>query len=78
MNKIINISAEEKATGEIMAGAGIGTSGSTVVFGIKENNYLGKGIGLNTQVQLSEEDIKGSFTVNNPNFNNTDNSSFFT
>ncbi len=77
LNKIINISVEEKATGEIMAGAGIGTSGSTVVFGVKENNYLGKGIGLNTQVQLSEEDIKGSFTVNNPNFNNTDNSLFF-
>ena len=77
LNKIINISVEEKATGEIMAGAGVGTSGSTVVFGVKENNYLGKGIGLNTQVQLSEEDIKGSFTVNNPNFNNSDNSVFF-
>ncbi|WP_440634877.1 outer membrane protein assembly factor BamA [Candidatus Pelagibacter sp. HIMB1746] len=76
-NKIINISVEEKATGEIMAGAGVGTSGSTVLFGIKENNYLGKGIGLNSQLQLSEEDIKGTFSVNNPNFKNSDKSLFF-
>ena len=34
--KIVNISVEEKPTGEISAGAGVGTSGSTVAFGIKE------------------------------------------
>ncbi len=73
-NKIINIKVEEKATGEIMAGAGVGTSGSTMLFGIKENNYLGKGIKLNTQLKISEEDIKGSFSVSNPNFRNTDKS----
>ena len=76
-NKIINLSVEEKATGEIMAGAGVGTSGNSVLFGVKENNYLGKGIGLNSQIQLSDEDIKGSFTVNNPNFNNSDKSISF-
>ena len=32
-----------------MAGAGVGTSdGTTVSFGIKENNYLGRGIGLDS------------------------------
>ena len=31
-----------------MAGAGVGTDGSTLSFGIKENNYLGRGINLNT------------------------------
>ena len=71
-NKIINIKVEEKATGEIMAGAGVGTSGSTMLFGVKENNYLGKGIKLDTQLKISEEDIKGSFSVSNPNFRNTD------
>ena len=76
-NKIINLSVEEKATGEIMAGAGVGTSGNSVLFGVRENNYLGKGIGLNSQIQLSDEDIKGSFTVNNPNFNNSDKSISF-
>ena len=40
--KIINIEVEEKPTGEIFAGAGTGTSGSTLSFGISENNYLGE------------------------------------
>ena len=46
--KIININIEEKATGEISAGAGVGTSGTSFTVGVKENNYLGKGINLNT------------------------------
>ena len=45
-SKIININVEEKPTGEVAAGAGFGTSGSTVLFSVKENNFLGKGIGL--------------------------------
>ena len=73
-NKIINITVEEKPTGEIVAGAGVGTEGSTIMFGIKENNFLGKGISLDSQLKLSEEDIKGNFTVLNPNFNNSDKS----
>ncbi len=75
-NKIINITVEEKPTGEIVAGAGVGTEGSTIMFGIKENNFLGKGISLDSQLKLSEEDIKGNFTVLNPNFNNSDKSFF--
>ena len=41
--KIINIDVEEQPTGEISAGAGIGTSGGTVGFNISENNWLGQG-----------------------------------
>jgi outer membrane protein insertion porin family len=41
-DKVINISVEEKPTGEIGAAAGVGTSGSSVGFFVKENNYLGK------------------------------------
>ncbi len=41
--KIINIEVEEKATGEIFAGAGVGSSGGTVGGGVKENNFLGRG-----------------------------------
>ena len=70
--KIINVTVEEKATGEITAGAGVGTSGSSIAFGVKENNYLGSGINLLSNVSLSEESIKGEFTVINPNFRNTD------
>jgi outer membrane protein insertion porin family len=76
-SKIVNITVEEKPTGEIMAGAGIGTSGSTVMFGVKENNFLGRGIGVNSQFSISEEDIKGNITVSNPNFKNSDKSVFF-
>ena len=72
--KIINITVEEKATGEIMAGAGTGTAGSTITVGIKEKNYLGKGITLDTNLTLSDDEIKGKFSVINPNFRNTDRS----
>jgi len=73
-NKIINITVEEKATGEIFAGAGTGTDGSTVSAGIKEKNYLGKGIQLDTNLSLSDDEIKGKFAITNPNFRNTDRS----
>ena len=70
----MNISVTEKPTGEIMAGAGVGTSGATIATGVKENNFLGKGIGLEANLSLSEDSIKGLFSVNNPNFKNSDKS----
>ncbi len=72
--KIVKIDVIEKATGEISAGAGVGTSGGSIAFGIKENNYLGKGINLSTSVSISEESIKGDFNYVNPNFKNSDKS----
>jgi len=71
-DKIIDISVEEQATGEIGASAGVGTSGESVGFFVKENNYLGKGLGLAADINLSTESVKGSFSVTNPNFNDTD------
>ncbi len=73
-NKVINITVQEKATGEIFAGAGTGTDGSAISGGIKEKNYLGKGISLDTNLTLSDDEIKGRFSVINPNFRNTDRS----
>ena len=49
--KTLNISVEEKPTGEISATAGVGTDGGTFGFGIKENNFLGNGIRLITIYQ---------------------------
>ncbi len=72
--KIIDIEIEEKATGEIMAGAGFGTGGSSITAGVKENNYLGKGIGLNTNITITDATIRGIFSVTNPNYNNSDKS----
>ena len=71
--KVINITVEEQPTGEISMGAGYGTSGSTIGAGITEKNFLGKGINLNTNFELSEESLKGQFIFSKPNFNYTDN-----
>ena len=73
-SKTIDITIEEKATGEIMAGAGFGTDGSSLSFAVKENNYLGRGIKLVSELSVSEETIKGQFNVKNPNFKNSDKS----
>ena len=70
--KIINLTVEEKPTGQISAGAGIGTSGASTSFGIQENNFLGKGIRLNSNLSLSEESIRGLFSYTKPNYKNTD------
>ena len=75
--KKLNTFVEEKPTGEISAGAGIGTSGSSISFGVKENNYLGSGVSLSSNVTLSDESLKGILSVNNPNFRNTDKSISF-
>ena len=73
-SKIINITVEEKPTGEIMAGAGFGTDGEVIEFGVKENNYLGKGLAINANLSLGSDKIKGIFDVENPNFNNSNKS----
>ncbi len=70
--KSLNITVTEKPTGEIFASAGAGTQGSTIGFGIKENNFLGKNISLDTNLRLNDETIKGAFSIVNPNWNYSD------
>jgi outer membrane protein insertion porin family len=72
--KIMNITLEERPTGEISAAAGIGTSGTTIGFGVKENNFMGAGISLDTNFTVSTDSFKGKFAVTNPNFKNSDKS----
>lgn len=72
--KIINLEVEEKPTGEISAGAGIGTEGASLAFSISENNWLGKGINLSTDFELSAETFSGGITVVDPNYNYSGNS----
>ena len=69
--KILNISITEKATGEIFGGVGTGTEGSSLSFGVKENNYLGRGIMVDSNLNISDERIKGKFLVSNPNYKNS-------
>ena len=73
-NKIIDIIVEESPTGEIFAGVGTGTTGSNITAGIKENNYLGLGIKLDTNATITDDTIKGKFSVINPNYRNSDKS----
>jgi outer membrane protein insertion porin family len=74
--KILNLSVDEKPTGEITASAGLGTDGGSIGFGIRENNFLGKGLSLDSNFNLSGETFKGKFGLTNPNFKNSDKSIF--
>ncbi len=74
--KEIDITVEEQPTGEVSLAAGVGTSGSTIGGGIMEKNFLGKGINLNTNLEISESTIKGQFVYSKPNFAYTDNTLF--
>ena len=67
--KIININVEEKPTGEISLGAGVGSDGGTLGFSVSENNFLGKGVKLSSALRLGADTVRGNFTINNPNFN---------
>jgi len=67
--KILEIEVEEKATGELMAGAGIGTDGTSFSFSVSENNWLGRGINLQSNLSVSEEKVNGNIVLINPNYN---------
>ncbi len=75
--KIIDIEVEEKPTGEISAGAGIGTSGGNLAFNIQENNWMGQGKKLGFEIQLDQESIAGEFSYNDPNYDFLGNSIFY-
>jgi outer membrane protein insertion porin family len=66
--KIININVEEQPTGEISAGAGIGTSGGSFAFNIKENNWLGEGKTVSFDIQLDTESLVGQLSFIDPNY----------
>jgi outer membrane protein insertion porin family len=72
--KVIEIEVEEKPTGEISAGAGIGTNGASIEFSITENNWLGKGVAISTNAAISAESFTGGLQVTNPNHNFSGNS----
>ena len=74
--KIIDLDVEERPTGEVSITAGFGTDGETIGAGIKENNFLGKGINLNTNFEITADSVKGQFIYAKPNFNYSDNTLF--
>ena len=74
--KIIDIIVEEQPTGEISLAAGVGTNGITTGGGINEKNFLGKGIDLNANVEISEDSLLGQIKYSRPNFAYTDHTLF--
>ena len=72
--KIIDIEIEEKPTGEISAGAGIGTTGGSFAFSVVENNWLGKGVNVSTTLDVSKESFTGGLKVTDPNYRYSGNS----
>ena len=72
--KIIDIKVEERPTGEISAGAGVGTNGGTFAIAVTENNWLGKGNNLNFELEVDQESLGGRLVYTNPNYNNLGNS----
>ena len=66
--KIIDIRVEEKPTGEISAGAGIGTNGGSFAINISENNWLGEGKKVDFELEVSQDSLKGEFNYQNPNY----------
>ena len=67
--KIIDINVEERATGEISAGAGFGTSGGSFAINVSENNWLGEGKKVGFDAEVTSESIRGSLRYTNPNYN---------
>ena len=70
-SKKIKIVVEEMPTGEISAGAGIGTDGGSFAFNIKENNWLGKGVTVSAAAEVSTDSVRGSLSFTDPDFNFT-------
>ena len=66
--KIINIDVEEKPTGEISAGAGIGTDGGSFAINIKENNWLGLGKSVAFDIEVDSESLAGTISYLDPNY----------
>ncbi len=66
--KVININVEERPTGEISAGAGIGTNGGSFAIQVTENNWLGEGKKLDFSLDVDAESLGGTLNFTDPNY----------
>ena len=66
--KVIEIAVEEKPTGEISAGAGIGTNGGSFAFNVQENNWLGLGKNVGFNIDVDQDSIQGTLNYSDPNY----------
>ena len=75
--KLIEINVEEKPTGEISAGAGIGTNGGSFAISIKENNWLGQGKAVAFDIEVDAESLGGTIGFRDPNYDFLGNSVYY-
>ncbi len=66
--KIVNINVLEKPTGEISAGAGVGTNGGSFGINISENNWLGEGKRVDLALEVDAESLSGTLNFSDPNY----------
>ena len=66
--KVIEINIEEQPTGEVSAGAGVGTEGGTFAFNVTENNWLGEGKEVGAEFEVNSESVRGSLKYTDPNY----------
>jgi outer membrane protein insertion porin family len=69
----MEIKVEEKPTGEIAAGAGVGTEGTSFSFSLAENNYLGRGLSVDASLNMTEHAVRGGLSMKDSNFRNSGN-----
>ena len=67
--KIIDINVAEQPTGEISAGAGIGTNGGSFAISVTENNWLGQGKTLKFEIETDKETLATDILYIDPNYN---------
>ena len=75
--KLIDINVEEKPTGEISAGAGIGTNGGSFAINVKENNWLGQGKSVSFDIEVDSESLGGTISYSDPNYDFLGNSIYY-
>lgn len=67
------IEVEEQPTGSVSAGVGVGSSGSTVSTSIVEKNLFGKGIGINSSINMGTQKISGNVSLIVPDYKSSGN-----
>jgi len=67
--KIIDINVAEQPTGEISAGAGVGTNGGSFAINVTENNWLGQGKTLKFEIETDKETLATDILYIDPNYN---------
>lgn len=72
----IVITVTEKPTGTISASAGYGSNGGMLGFAIGEENFLGKNIRSNINLNLGTQKIEGKINLSIPDFMNSDRTLF--